>query len=497
MDDAALRQLIMKLRRFGADHAEVEAKRARGGLPRELWRSIVAFANKRGGVVLLGVDERSGFAITGVDDPSNAEARLGQLCSVEIEPPLRAEIASHRVDDAWVVVAEIPVVDPMRAPAYLRSKGLPAGAYIRVGDGDRQMSAYEVHLLLSRRSQPREELQPVTEARSADLDADAVDAYVRRMRRTRPRAFADRDDETVLRMTRVLVDADGGPVPSLAGLLAFGVFPQQFFPQLNLTFVAYPEPERGVPGPGGERFLDNAACDGTVPDMVECALRRLRSNMRRAAVVRDAGRTDLWEYPIPALREAVVNALVHRDFSAGALGAQVQVELYPDRVTIRNPGGLYGSVDPSRLLDLPVSATRNPVLLRLLEDVPLPDGGMVCENRGSGLAVIAESLRRQGHPAPEFADSIAIFEVTFRAADSRVTGALRTDSARADPATVRILAALASEPLSRRDLVERTGLASHVVRYRLEKLRAAGTVRPTSVPRDPRVRWELAEDPTT
>lgn len=496
MDALALRNLVTQLRRLGADHAEVEAKRARRGVPQELGRSIVAFANKHGGVVLLGVDERSGFAVTGVDEPAVAEARLGELCSAEIEPPVRAEIASHRVENAWVVVAEIPAIDPMHAPAYLRAKGLPAGAYVRVGDGDRQMSAYEVHLLLSRRSQPREELQPVPEATPGDLDADAVDAYVKRMRRTRPRAFAERDDETVLRMTRVVVDADGGPAPTLAGLLAFGVFPQQFFPQVNLTFVAYPAVERGVPGPDGERFLDNATCDGAVPDMVECALRRLRSNMRRAAVVRGAGRSDVWEYPIPALREAVVNALVHRDFSAGALGAQVQVELYPDRVVVRNPGGLYGSVDPSRLLDLPVSATRNPVLLRLLEDVPLADGGMVCENRGSGLAVIAESLRQQGHPAPEFADSIAVFEVTFRERESPVVGGRQAAGVLADPAAARLVAELADGPLSRRELAERTGLASHVVRYRLGKLRDAGAVRPTGAPRDPRVRWELLEPPT-
>lgn len=492
MDLDVLRQLLAKLRQLGADHADVEAKRARGGLPQEIWRSIVAFANKHGGVVLLGVDERSGFAVTGVADPAAAEARLGQLCSIEIEPPLRATIASHRLDDGWVVVAEIPTIDPLLAPAYFRPKGLPAGAYIRVGDGDRQMSAYEVHLLLSRRSQPREERRAVPEASIEDLDTDAVVAYLRRMRGTRPRAFANRADEAVLRMNQILVDSDRGLVPSLAGLLAFGVFPQQFFPQVNLTFVAYPDVERGAPGPGGERFLDNATCDGPVPDLVECALRRFRSNMRRAAVVRGTGRTDVWEYPIPALREAVVNALVHRDFSAGALGAQVQVELFPDRMTIRNPGGLFGAVDPGQLLDLPVSATRNPVLLRLLEDVPLPEGGMVCENRGSGLAVIAESLRRAGHPPPEFADSIAVFEVTFRAASPVVADAPRTAGAPDDSATAGIRAALAQGPLSRRELSERTGLASHIIRYRLEKLRAAGTVRTTGASRDPRVRWELA-----
>lgn len=496
MDTQALLQIIENLRRLGADHAEVEAKRARGSVPQELWRSIVAFANKQGGVVLLGVDERNAFAVTGVADPAAAETRLGQLCSVEIEPAIRAQISSHRIEDEWVVVAEIPPIEPTLAPAYYRAKGLPGGAYIRVGDGDRQLSAYEVHLLLSRRGQPREELRPVPDATLADLDRDSVDSYIRRMRSTR-RAFADRDDPTVLRMSRVLVEAGGDVVPSLAGLLAFGEFPQQHFPQLNLTFVAYPDVQRGVAGPDGERFLDNAAFDGPIPVLVEDALRRLRSNMRRGAVVRSVGRVDVWEYPIPALREAIVNALVHRDFSAGALGTQVQIGLYPDRVTVRNPGGLYGPVEASQLPDLPVSATRNPMLLRILEDVPLADNGMVCENRGSGLAVIVESLRASGHPPPEFADSLAVFEVTFRAAISGTQGrsdlpeVRDTGAALTDPATASILAELEHGPLSRRELSERTGLASHVVRYRLDKLRTAGLVRRTGAPRDPTGKWRL------
>lgn len=166
MDETALRALIEDLRQLGADHTQVEAKRARGGVPRELWRSIVAFANKQGGAVLLGVDERSRFTVTGVDDPATTEARLGQLCSMEIEPPVRAQITSHQVEGRWVVVAEIPAVDPVQRPAYFRSKGLPVGAYIRVGDGDRQMSAYEVHLLLSHRSQPRESFSPSPRPRS-------------------------------------------------------------------------------------------------------------------------------------------------------------------------------------------------------------------------------------------------------------------------------------------------------------------------------------------
>src|ERR1035441_6840995 len=103
-------------------------------------------------------------------------------------------------------------------------------------------------------------------------------------------------------------------------MLALGKYPQRFFPALGLTFVVYPTTEVGEPGPSQERFLDNVRIEGTIPDMLRPTLDVLRRNMKRRSVVKGLYREDAEEYPDTAVREAVINALAHRDLSNGSRG---------------------------------------------------------------------------------------------------------------------------------------------------------------------------------
>lgn len=163
-----------------------------------------------------------------------------------------------------------------------------------------------------------------------------------------------------------------------------------------------------------ERFLDNVTLEGPIPVMVRDTLAAIRRNMSRRAVIAGAGRQDVWEYPETALREAVVNALVHRDLSSSARGTQVQIEMYPDRLTIRNPGGLFGPVTVDSLGEEGISSARNATLIKILEDVPLPgETRTVCENRGSGIRAMLGSLLAAGMSPPQFHDKISSFLVTF------------------------------------------------------------------------------------
>lgn len=219
-------------------------------------------------------------------------------------------------------------------------------------------------------------------------------------------------EETILRMTRVLVPGpDGRLHPSLAAYLTPCRYPQQLFPQLNVTFVHYPTVS-GDPTPSGVRFLDNVSIDGPIPLMAQEAMSVVQRNMTRRSLVTGGGRRDIWEYPPEALREAIVNALVHRDLSPGARGAQVQIEMYPDRLRIHNPGGLFGSIDIDHLGEEGRSSARNALLMRLLEDIAAPgEDRTICENRGSGVRAMIASLRQAGMSPPTFKDRVTSFEV--------------------------------------------------------------------------------------
>lgn len=412
MDEAEFGRHLARLRRVGADHSTCEVKKSQGGLPTSLWETISAFANAQGGTIILGVDEKHDFAVVGVRDAGAIESALGSVCN-ELEPVVRADIHTLLVGDKEVVVAEIPPVARDQRPCHKRSLGPWAGSRFRVSDGDRKLTDYEISVLLANRAEQHYDYAPAVRAKISDLDQLAVAGFLRRMRETRGVIFANKDDEELLSMLNVLTRHEEILIPTLAGLLAFGIYPQQFEPQLNITVVAYPNTRVGDPGPRGERFTENRAVDGSIPVMVSEAIRILKRNMRRRSVVSGLFRTDEWEYPEEVLREAIVNALVHRDFSEYARGMQVQVELYPDRLVVRNPGGLYGPVEITSLGTNTVSSSRNRVLLKILEDTPLGDGHMVCENRGTGIARMRSALIEAGMEPPTFIDDIGIFQAEF------------------------------------------------------------------------------------
>lgn len=405
---------LEQLQRQRTELPNVEAKRARDGLPKRIWETLSAFANTPGGgVLLLGVDEEAGFAPVGVADPARLQADLASLCSDQMEPPLRPLIQLFEAGDATVLVAEIPEVAQESKPCYYRGGGLPNGAFIRVGDGDRRLTPYEVQALFESRGQPRHDVEPLEGTTAGDLDPELVAGFVRRLRSRDTGLYRDWADERILRAFRVLVpDADGHLVVSLAGWLCFAPYPQERFPNLCLTFLRYPTEVAGQPGPAGERFLDNVKVEGPLPVMVGETLRVLKRNMQRRGIVQGLFREDLWEYPETVLREAVVNSLGHRDLSAQARGSQAQVQMFPDRLEVVSPGGLFGPIQPDQLGEPGVQTSRNSYLMKLLEDLPAPgETRPMCENRGTGLTTVVEQLRAAGMSPPRFDVSLTRFRL--------------------------------------------------------------------------------------
>ncbi len=488
MTTAELQEQIAHLRRVNADLTHVEAKHASTDLPKRFWETLSAFSNTPGGgVIILGVSEESRFAIAGVRNPAKLQHDLASLCS-EMEPSVRAHIQLHTIDDKHVVTAGIPEIPLQLKPCYYPSAGLTNGAFIRIADGDRKLSAYEVQMMLSARGQPREDEEPVPTTGISELQPRLLKAFLARLRRRPGKRLARLSDEGILRTVKVLVPYSNSWVCSLGGLLALGKYPQQFFPALNLTFIVYPRADVGAPGPNRERFLDNERVEGAIPDMLGPTLEILQRNMKRRSVVSGLYRTDLDEYPATAVREAVINSLVHRDLSSGSRGTPVQVQMFPDRLVIHNPGGLYGPVTVDSLGREGISASRNSAMLRILEDVTV--GGerqAVCENRGSGVGAIVAALRQVGLPDPLFDDRISSFRVTFENTSRR----RRPRDRRTD-----ILNLLRDHgQMSRAELSQALGISDIATRKWLQTLRGEGVVRTTEEKsRSRNLRYRLVEN---
>ncbi len=404
--------LLEKLRADGGDNQEVEVKEAVGGLPSSLGETVSAFANGTGGLLVLGVSEDKGFVPAQGFDAKKTMDAVANLCSNCMTPPVRPLTSVLACGTSPVLVVEVPELSPQDKPCYIASRGLYRGAYIRVGDGDRRLSPYEIDRLLENRKQPRYDLEPVEEATVADLNAELVEVFAREQRHLHPRAFSQLADEDVLIHVRALVrDEGGGLHPTLAGLLAFGTYPQYYFPTLSVTFTRYPGTSKA--SASAVKFLDDVRADGPIPVVLEDILQAVSRNIQRGGVLVCAGRQDVPEYPIDAVREAVVNAIMHRDYSPQARGSLIQVNMYSDRLEVLSPGGLYGGITASTLGTPGMTASRNQHLSALLESLPFGRQGHVAENRGSGFELMNQELAASGMLPPLVSDSLTAFRVTF------------------------------------------------------------------------------------
>lgn len=404
MSESSLETMVGRLRRLGLEPTEIEVKAAVGGMPGTVAETLSAFANGDGGTLLLGLDE-DGFKPAPGFDAAKIRDALASVCHEKLTPPIRASIEVVDLDGAQVVRLDVDELDPVDKPCYVTARGEYNGSFVRGGDGDRRLSRYEVTQLLSNRGQPTHDHVAVATATLEDLDAKAVEQVLRHAAERSPRAFSGVDAVTGLTRLGAVVLHEGDPRPTLAGLLTLGIYPQQFFPQLFASVVVLPTTRMGEPGPEGERFLENVTVDGPIPVILHEVTTVLRRNMSRASIVRGLGREDRYDYPIEVIRELVANALMHRDYSPESRGTQVQVELYPDRLVVKSPGGLFGGVTVDELgADRIESKSRNATLAKLLADVPLPDrpNETLAENRGSGLVTAVAALRRAGMSPPEF-----------------------------------------------------------------------------------------------
>lgn len=185
----------------------------------------------------------------------------------------------------------------------------------------------------------------------------------------------------------------------------FGMEPERFERQLIITFLHYYGTTETEETPRGERFLDDREFGGPIPVMVEDTVRQILAHIRTASRIGTVFREDVPEYPEEAIREAVINAVAHRDYSAFARGSYIQVRLFADRLEIQSPGGLFGNVT-EETLDRNQS-TRNRELMHLLQDARL------VENRGTGIRTMIEAMLAAKLEAPRFVDDRTSFLVTF------------------------------------------------------------------------------------
>ena len=408
-----LDKIVERLRKQGTDDSLVEAKSCRSSLTSDVWETISAFANTAGGLVILGLAEQDGAFepvkgfdidrvrdqfVTGIGDG-------GQAASVTHAP--RYELSRGFIDGSQVLLIQVEELDIREKPCYITARGVQGGSYKRVDDKDVRLSPAELYGMQSVLIPSDADGGIVPEATIDDLDQELIKVVIDRRRRLSSRALRGADTLGA-QMERLNIINKEGSV-RLAGLLATGIYPQQYYPKLVIDVAAHAGSEKSEPG--APRFVDRKICDGPLSACIEDALATIGRNLRTTSHVVGAGRTEEWEIPEEVLREALANAVIHREYSPMFVGESVSVDVYPDRVEITNPGGLWGGKTIETLID-GNSRCRNPKLMSLMGAVPLEHAeGYVAESQGSGIRSMIREMASRSLGAPRFVAKPDLFKV--------------------------------------------------------------------------------------
>ncbi len=403
MTEIELKELIKKIAAFKCETNEIEVKSAKEGTPESLYDTLSSFSNTNGGVILFGIDEREGYKITGVRDPQNLQKKVTEQC-LSMEPAVHALFSVADIDGKIVVAAEIPEMEALLKPCYYKGKGKSRGSYIRVGESDLPMNDYEIHALEVYKYRTSDELRPFEDVDASSLNDVLLDGYISKLITKKPNLLS-LSKEQICKSEGILNKDD---IPTLCGILNFGKLPQALFPNLDIVAVRCAENEYGKENADGIRFLDNKRIDGTMSTMFVDALSFVYKNTKQSTYVNpNTGlREDMSEYPLKAIREIVLNALMHRDYSIFTENNPIRIEIYDDRIEISNPGGLYGSLTLEELGNIR-GEVRNPRIASILEVLD------TAENRYSGIPTIYEEMKKAGMLPPKFEVLRDSFKVTL------------------------------------------------------------------------------------
>lgn len=404
MQTETLKKIISDIKTLKTETQKIELKSAANGCPTRLFDTLSSFSNQDdGGIIIFGIDEQDNYAIKGVYDAQDLQKKVTEQCK-QMEPTVRALFTVCEIDGKTVVSAEIPGVDISERPVFYKGVGRIKGSYVRVGESDELMSEYEIYSYEAFRKRTRDDIRIVENAKFNMIDLTRMDNYLTAVKNERKNLADNVSENEILELMGIIRDGK----PTLAGLMTFSKYPQAYFPQLCITAVSLPGTEQGTVGNDGERFIDNKRITGAIPDMLEEAVEFVRKNSRTKTIIDDNGRrNDKPEYPIKAVREAILNALVHRDYSVHTENVPIRIEMYRDRMEIINSGGLYGKISIDALGKVRPE-TRNAALANILELLK------VTENRYSGIPTMRSEFANAGLPAPLFSVVHGEFKVVMK-----------------------------------------------------------------------------------
>jgi predicted HTH transcriptional regulator len=425
-------------------------------------RSLIAFANTSGGTLVIGIEDKTKNVI-GVNDPLAMEERLANIINDGISPRLVPNIEILPWRSTYLVLVQ--VYPSNNRPHYLKNKGLEKGTYIRIGSTNRTADTIIINEL-----QRITKLEAYDELPMPDLDSEAIDFRVASELFSEYRKLTKANLETL----KIVTKNQGRLVPTIGGVLLFGKNREEYFPD------AWIQAGRFI-GTNKKDILDSQEIHAYPVIAIEEAINFIKKHFMQALEISGTRRHEQWNIPLIAIREAIINAVVHADYAQR--GAPIRIAIFDDRIEIENPGLIPFNLTLEDLYK-GISKLRNPVMGRVFHELKL------IERWGSGIRRMVETCLETGFEKPLLEEIGIHFRVTIftkRKRSKSFTKLEKTDQ--------NILEFLKiNEGLSTQQIANKIGRTTRSTRSRLIALVERGLVVEVGTsPQDPKRKYFMAK----
>ena len=360
-----LRELIIN-----GENSNVEFKRD-DVHPTSLAKEMSALLNREGGVILLGVEDNG--EVSGISEShGSTEERVMNIAQNNIQPSVVPIFLSIRMDEDNSV-GVIKLTPDTSSKPYRARKNNAWVTYVRVGTTSREARREEEVRLYQSAGLVNYETKPVLNSGLKSLDLQRISNYFQFILEISvPPHDEPHEWEQILLNSDLLIETGNGVCASVAGLLLFGKNPNRRLPQAGVTAVVFPGTEKDyntideevIRGPLVPLFSENRSVIGS--SVIDRSVEFVKRNMDSVAWLEGARRQLKKAFPIDAVREAIINAVTHRDYMRE--GTDIEVSMYADRLEIISPGDLPNGVTVEKMKRGIIRVTRNELLKQVLRD---------------------------------------------------------------------------------------------------------------------------------
>lgn len=345
----------------------------------QIIKTIIGFANQNGGRLVIGItNDRKIIGIT-EETVQEVMEKIQNSIHDNCHPILVPSIYTRRFGDKLVLIVEVS--KGSSKPYFKKSEGLSNGTYIRLGIITAKATPEMIQELQFQSRGISQDVLPVYQATIEDLSFEAIQRFLRNKQFP---VITEEPTIEILKSYHLIFEEHSRLYPSVAGILLFGKNPQNF---LTEAFVICSH----FKGTSGRDVIATRDCTGTLFEQYRNSVEFVEEHLNRSFIIRGKRREESLEMPVNAIREAILNVIVHRNYR---IPGPAKIAIYQDRVELFSPGTFPGPLY-IRDLELGISYVRNPVICRIFREA-----GYI-EKLGSGFPTIFSSFNQAGLRQPQ------------------------------------------------------------------------------------------------